>query len=160
MGSWRVQRYHGSHIFSLTNFPDFSSIFPQFSSIFCVSFNEFNKYKNLFGKTGSSISCKIPGLFQSVQNSLTGKKFPEHVGTMGVYCTLPHTSVPFPSRYILRDVNNRDFSKWKRLNAELFFFMDSWIQKKDHFNIKVFLPGWQDVTISFRKTSVELSASP
>ena len=37
---------HGSHIFGLTNFPDFSSIFLLFSSIFfSVLFNEFNTYK-------------------------------------------------------------------------------------------------------------------
>ena len=35
---------HGTHIFGLTNFSVFSSIF------FSVLFNEFNKYKNLFNK--------------------------------------------------------------------------------------------------------------
>ena len=39
--------FHGSHIFGLTNIPDFSSIFFPFSS---VIFDEFNKYKNLFCK--------------------------------------------------------------------------------------------------------------
>ena len=37
---------HGSHIFGLTNFPDFSSSFFPFSSIFfIILFNKFNKHK-------------------------------------------------------------------------------------------------------------------
>ena len=36
--------YHGSHIFRLTNFPNFSStFFSIFQYLFSVSFNEFNK---------------------------------------------------------------------------------------------------------------------
>ena len=44
-------KYHGSHIFGPTNFPDFSSnnFFP-FPLFFSDLFNEFNKYKNLFNK--------------------------------------------------------------------------------------------------------------
>ena len=42
---------NGSHIFGLTNFPDFSSRLFPFSSIFSLAlFNEFHKYKNLFNK--------------------------------------------------------------------------------------------------------------
>ena len=64
----------GFHYYWLTNFPHFSSIFFQFSS---TVFHDF-----------SSILGKIPGLFQSYQNSLTGKclpvfpGFPVPVGTM------------------------------------------------------------------------------
>ena len=50
---------HGSHIFGLANFPDFSSIFFQFSSIFSVFFfDELNKYKNLFNKYTSIIKSE------------------------------------------------------------------------------------------------------
>ena len=46
---------HGSRIFGLANFPDFSSVFPvvfflPFSSILSVLFGEFHKYRNLFNK--------------------------------------------------------------------------------------------------------------
>ena len=49
---------HGSHIFGLTNFPDFSLTFPVYffdlSLFFSVLFNEYNKYKNLLNKYISS----------------------------------------------------------------------------------------------------------
>ena len=50
---------YGSHIFGLTNFPDFSNIsFCIFQYFFSVLFNEFNKYKNLFNYTSSKRSEK------------------------------------------------------------------------------------------------------
>ena len=99
---WKREYFHhGSHIFGLTNFPDFPSIFFQFSSIFPVLYlmnlrntkiyltnilplksqwkinlNNFLTFLVFWVKIlhFSSILGKIPWLFQSVQNS-DWKKF-------------------------------------------------------------------------------------